>query len=332
MTRKYICTYAATMVFAFSSAFRAFGDAAPTSITVPIKVVNSKIIVDVMIDGHGPHSLGIDSGAETVMLSQKVVDADKMATTSGTIELAGTDGAYKPVSQTTIGKLTIGTFEVDNPVTTVAPSDISVDGYIGAPLFNTYTVQIDFGNNTLSLFTPDSFKPTPEDQEIVIMLGKHRYPVLKGEIGGFEANLQVDSGSAFPAELLPNFAAAHDVTKNFVKIGSVESKSVGGPMSSDVYDLKSLWLGSDHSLQYNGVLPTLVLPTDSTDTQFDGRIGEPMLASFVVTFDYAHSKMYLRKSTPAATSTPSTPAVASPSTTSVPAPTQPNSPSADQSK
>ncbi len=260
---------------------------------IPFKVVNNKIIVQVMLDGKGPYSLALDSGAQTLMLSQKVIDSANIQTTSATAA-AGTNDAT--AMQAKIGKMTLGSFELDNPITTVAPSSLPLDGYIGAPLFNAYVVEIDFRHNVLRLYQPDQFKANRGDKAVDLTIGVFGYPIVYCKLGGVPTEMQVNCGSAYPAELMPTFAQSHAVPTNFEKVGSVPTGASSGPSSADVFDMKSIAFGNNKDLTFVGPLPALVLPEDASNVPYDGRIGEPLLSGFVVTFDYAHSKMYLRES------------------------------------
>ena len=293
-------------------------------VAVPFQLEDGKIVVPAMIDGAGPFSLGIDSGAETVMITQHVVDQAKIVVKNGTVELSGTTGNYVPVPQAMVDTVQVGNAVVQKPFCTVSPEQIAIDGYIGAPLFNFYVVQIDFGNHTLTCIPPASFKPDPSDMPIPIVLGKHRFPVVKGEIGGVPASLQIDTGSDFPAELTPDFVKKNDFTHKFTKLGTTGSISVGGPTESAVYSVTGLVLGAPPAaLRSTGDIPTLFLNPAGAPVigDYDGRLGAPALTGLVVTFDYMNSTLYVRPSAPpsASPTQPTQPPTPAPPATSAPA-------------
>jgi hypothetical protein len=288
------------------------------SFSAPFQYTNGKIVVQARINGLGPYSLALDSGAETMMISQQVVDACKLSTQTGTVQISGTSGNYVPVSQAQVDRLDIGGSVVNKPFCTISPRPISVDGYIGAPLFNAYTVQIDFGSHQIICFPSDGYKPDPMDQMIPIPFGKHRVPVAQGAIGGVAAKFEVDTGSTFPAELAPGFVQSNDLSHKFQQIGTVMTNSVSGPAPADVYGAPSLSLGSSPALPLATNVPTLFMGTAVGD--WDGRIGAAVLANFVVTFDYAHSRLYIRPAQAASTGPAVPTATAQPPTQTVPSP------------
>ena len=193
-----------------------------------------------------------------------------------------------------VAKLQIGDAVVTEPVCTVAANPIAYDGYIGAPLFNAYTVQIDFGKRVLNIYDKGTYVRDPSDVAVPIVFGKHRVPVAAGMIGGLSALFEIDTGSAFNLELLPDFVKAHDLTTKFQKLGSTVTSSVNGPARADVYDLKTLMLGAGNPINIEGAIQAVFLPTSPSSAAFNGRIGAPMLSRLIVTFDYENSKMYLR--------------------------------------
>lgn len=305
-------------------------------VAVPFQLEDGKIVVPATIDGAGPFSLGIDSGAETVMITQHVADQAKVEVKTGTVEISGTTGSYVPVGQAMVDTVQVGNAVVEKPFCTVAPEQLSVDGYIGAPLFNFYVVEIDFANRTLTCIPPTSFRPDPADIAVPITLGKHRVPVVKGEIGGVPGSFEIDTGSVFPAELSPDFVKENDLDGKFTKLGTVGSISVGGPIQSAVYSLPGLVIGTGAaSIRSSGSVPTLFLNPAGAPVigDWDGRIGTPALQGLVVTFDYMNSTLYLRparqvlpaQSSPAPPQTvaptqPGAAAAASPPAASAPAP------------
>lgn len=299
--------------------------APPPPVPVPFQLVGDKIVVPATIDGAGPFSLGIDSGAETVMFTQHVADEAKVPVKTGTVALSGATGNYMPVPQAMVDTVQVGNAVVKKPFCTISPEHLSIDGYIGAPLFNFYVVQIDFGNRTITCYPPASFKPDPADIAIPIILGKQRVPVVKGQIAGVPASCEIDTGSEFPAELSPQFVKKYDLASKFTKLGTTESFSIGGPVESAVYAVPGVVLGTPEApLNWPQALPTLFLnPAVPVIGDFDGRIGAPALMGLVVTFDYIHSMLYVRPSVPSAASSPQ---AASPQT---PPPAPPASPSAN---
>jgi hypothetical protein len=278
---------------------------------VPFQLIEDKAAVPVTIDGSGPFTIAIDSGSETMSISQKIVDACKLTTKTGTVAVSGTSGGYVGVAQASVGAVRIGASEVDRPFCTVDPKEHAVDGLIGAPLFNAYTVQIDFGNKTVTCYAPGGYRPDPGDVAIPITLGLHRVPVVRALLGSTPVMLEIDTGSSFPCELYAPVVTANNLTAKYVYEGEVSRDSVAGPVVSGVYAITDLSLSSAPSsasaddsrplIKLPAIVPAFFFPSGQiSEGNWDGRLGEPVFAGMVLTLDYANSRMYIRPSQPAA--------------------------------
>jgi hypothetical protein len=325
----------------------------PSTPSVPFQLIQNKIAIPALIDGNGPFTLAIDSGSETMTISQKVADACKMTVNTGTVEVSGTSGSYIPVAQASVGKLQIGAAEIDKPFCTIDTRPHAVDGFVGAPLFNFYTVQIDFGNSLVTCFAPNSYKPDPNDIAIPITLGLHRVPVIHGYVGSVPINLEIDTGSSFPCELNGSVVKANDLTDKYTHEGDIVSSSVSGPVTCGVYGVTDLAVETKPAgapalpagvvspsatppaqgqgvavIKMPGTVPTIFYPAGAATTgDWDGRLGEPAFTGMVLTLDYTHAVMYLRPSQPStAPSAPPTTSVSPPPTAAAPPASAPSPP------
>jgi hypothetical protein len=233
---------------------------------------------------------------------------------TGKVEVKGTTGGFVPVGQADVQTVKIAGITLSRPVCVVESIDLPCDGLIGAPLLNAGVVEIDFANKQLTTYASDAFLPKPGDTGVPITFGKHRVPVVPAAIGGIDAKLELDSGSAFPAELMPGFVKEYDLAGKFPKIGRVGRYSISGSAQSDVYDLQSLTLGDKAGIAFDGPVPTVfVEPAQApVANDFDGRVGCPVLSRAAVTFDYPHAMVYFRTNTPPSTVAPAVPASAAP--------------------
>lgn len=276
--------------------------------TAPLTVTSAGTFsVSAMIDGKGPYSLMIDSGAEIMVLKSSVAKAAGLSVDAGKVEVKGTTGGFVPVGQADVDTVQIAGITLHHPVCVVESMNFPCDGLIGAPLLNAGVVQLDFAGKQITTYAPDTFVANAGDVGMPIVFGKHRLPVVAATIAGADAKLEVDSGSAFPAELMPDFIKAHDLTTKFTKVGSVGRVSISGPAQSDIYGMDSLILGDKPAVRIPGPIPTLFIEPAQAPvaSDFDGRVGCPMLAGTSVTFDYPHAMLYLRPTAvPPATTTP----------------------------
>ena len=262
------------------------------AVSVPLTVAPSgKFCVDAMIDGKGPYSLLVDTGSEVMVIKPSVAAACGLTVKTGTVEVQGPTGGFVPVGQADVDTVTVAGLTLKRPVCTVETINLPYDGMIGAPLFNAGVVRLDLAGKKLTTYAADAFTPAREDVELPILFGSQRVPVVGGVIGGAAANLEIDTGSSFPAELNADFVDSHNLRDFFAKIGTVQHSSVSGVETSDVYDGRSLKLGDKEISKLDGAIPTLFL-SSPVKRKFDGRVGCPLLTDTVMTFDYRHSKMY----------------------------------------
>ena len=266
-------------------------------VTVPLIVAPSgKFCVDTMINGKGPYSLLVDTGSEIMAIKPDVAKACGLTVKTGTAEVQGPTGGFVPVGQADVDTATVAGITMKKPVCLVEPLNASYDGIIGAPLFNAGIVQLDLPGKQLTTYPTDTFMPDPSDAALPILFGQGRVPIVSGTVGGVPASIEIDTGSSFPVELNADFVDTHKLRDTFVKLGTVQHSSVSGVSTSDVYDGGSLKLGDIEWTKLNGKVPALFLSAKpgAPKRAFDGRVGCPLLTDSVMTFDYAHAKVYLK--------------------------------------
>jgi len=263
--------------------------------TVPIILTaDGKAYIDAMINGKGPFTLLIDSGSELMAMTPEAVQRCGLTVHTGRLAVQGTTGGYVEVHQAEVHTVQIGGVTIRNPVCSVEKMDFHCDGLIGEPLFDAAVLKLDLANGLLTMYPNDTFKAAKGQLGVPIKFGSHRTPVVQGSIGGIRARLQIDTGSAFPVELLPAFVQSHNLTEQFGRLGEIKLNSVGGTSFSQIYDIKALCLGSKLLNDRGYPVPAVFLNPGFAAADFDARIGSPMLAGAVVTFDYRRGRLYLR--------------------------------------
>lgn len=305
-------------------------DTPATVQTVPLTLLsNGKFAVDTTINGKGPYKLLVDTGAEVMVIKPEVAKACGLTVTDGNVEVQGPTGGFVPVGQANVDTATIGGITMKKPVCTVESMSMPCDGLIGAPLFNMGVVKLDLAAQTLTTYADGSFTADKDKTPLTIVFGSGRVPIVDGTVGGLDAHLEIDTGSAFPTELNGDFVDTNKLRDKFTKIGKVGHTSISGVAYSDVYDLQTLQIGGDTGNAIHGQIPSLFLDPkpDAPKRAFDGRIGCPLLTGTVLTFDYPNAKLYFDphpSTTPAVVDlsdtppTPPTPATPTPSATPSP--------------
>ncbi len=292
---------------------------APEAVPTPLPVAQTaaltvaadgKYCVEATIDGKGPYSLLIDTGCEILVLKDTVAKALGLAVRTGTVEVKGPTGGYVPVGQADIDTVGIAGFTLKRPFCVVEPIDHAYDGIIGAPLLNAGVVQLDLPGRKLVTYAPGAFRPESDDIALPITFGKLRVPIVDGAVGAIPATIEIDTGSSFPMELLPAFIHANHLAGAYQKVGTVGRKSISGATYSDVYSVDTVTLGraadppagsaggADPVARIGGPIPTVFIDPDQApaETEFDGRIGYPLLEGVRLTLDYPHSMVYVHLS------------------------------------
>lgn len=143
--------------------------AKPEAITVPFEVlqkgrmISGHFAVQVKINGKGPYRLIFDTGAPTMLISQRVAKEANLLRQKGMPKL----GAFGMPGQVRIGKVEIGgatakdlpAVAIDHP-TVMAIAEVfgPVDGIVGFPFFARFSTSVDYQAKQLT-FVPNGYVP-----------------------------------------------------------------------------------------------------------------------------------------------------------------------------
>jgi predicted aspartyl protease len=271
------------------------------SATVPFRLLNNHIYVAVTVNGKGPYTFIVDTGGHALIdpelvskLGLKIVGAAPM---SGAGEKTASAG-FTQVKEIAVGAIRMrDQLGFTAPVYAPAIEGIRVDGMLGFELFRRFAVQIDYNRQLLIITDPTRFDAAGAGTAIPFVFYDH-LPMVSGSIGNLPARFDIDTGSRAEIDITSPFTDAHELRARFSKgVSAVTGWGVGGPSRSYVVRLPSLTLGS---VRVDSVVAGLSEDKGGSisDPNYDGNIGSGLLKRFVVTFDYAHQKMYLRPITP----------------------------------
>jgi hypothetical protein len=274
--------------------------AADKPITVPFRLVDNRIFVELIVNGRGPYACIFDTGAGQVL-------SLNAATNIGLhVESAGLTGGVgeQPVElgQARIQSAAIGAAEVrDRSVNILELDDTphvfgkqKVDAIFGAPFFEKYQVVIDYDRRELSFLPAGS--PPPAGALSIPFSRPDNIPVVEAELDGVPARFGVDTGARSALLLYGPFIEKNNLREKYkAHLEGITGWGIGGPVRSQLARAKSLTIGPAKltdivirlSTQKKGLL---------TGTHLDGLIGPDVLRQFRVTFDYAKNRMYLKKS------------------------------------
>ena len=268
-------------------------------VTVPMRLLNNHIYVDVRIDGHGPFPFLIDTGGHDIVTPQTLAKLGLSQQGSATAAGAGektTSSGYTRVASIDVG----GAVVRDQTVLALdfSPADVegfAVGGMLGVEFINRFIVRIDYGRHEVTLIDPARFTAV-ERRGAGIAVPFEFYdhmPQVRGRFGDRPARFNIDTGSRSEVTMTaPAVAAGGLRTLYPAGVTVTDGWGVGGPSRSYVVRARTLSLGSVVVAR-----PVAGLSDAQhgafADPNYEGNIGSGLLKRFVVTFDYGRRTMYL---------------------------------------
>jgi Aspartyl protease/PDZ domain len=267
------------------------------SVSLPFRLLNNHIYVDVMVNGKGPYTFIVDTGGHCLIAPDRVAQLGLKIV--GAAPMSGAGDKIASTGFTHIDDIALGSLHMRDQLGFAAPiydpsiEGIRVDGMVGFEVFRRFAVQIDYGRHVITLTDPARFDPKDSGTAIPFVFYDH-LPSVSGLIDDLPAHFDIDTGSRAEADITSPFVAANNLRSRFSKgVTAVTGWGVGGPSHSYVVRLPSLTLGS---VRVNN--PVVGLSQDKggsiSDPNYAANVGSGFLKRFVVTFDYAHQRMYLK--------------------------------------
>lgn len=276
------------------------GGAATTS--VPFRLLNNHVYVETMVNGKGPFTFIVDTGGHT-LLSPKLIQQVGLTAVGASIT-SGSGEGHSTSGFVHFDEIAIGAVRLRNQMgfaTNIyepAIEGIAVDGMVGFELIRRMVTTIDYGRNIITFTDPTRFAPQANLGAAISFVFYDHLPFVSGSIAGIPAHFDIDTGSRSEVDVTSPFVNAHNLRAQFTKGSTVvEGWGVGGPARAYVVRLPELSLGPVAISQVPAGL-SVARGGAISDPNFDGNIGSALLKRFVVTFDYARQKLYLRKIQP----------------------------------
>jgi len=287
---------------------RLLGDAeySSSSARIPFHFVLNEVRVDTTIDGAGPFHLILDTGMPTpgiLLFRSPAVDALGLEDSGMHVQVAGAGGAGESTQAlvATGTSAALGELRMTNVAVMVLPENREmppgVDGVIGGALFFHYAVRIDLEGERLELLDPSSFTP-PEGACVV--------PLVRVPGAAFvDVRVAVGDGEPIPARVVVDIGAGHALSLNArddgalaAPAGAIEApvgRGLSGQMLGKIGRVRRFELGS---FALEDVVTSFPVKEHMHPGGFDfrdGNLGMGILKRFVMTFDYASSRLVLEK-------------------------------------
>jgi len=267
---------------------------------IPFELVSNHIYLKVKINNSSPLSFLLDTGAGADCLDPSKAHELGIQTV-GRVEAKGVggsaDASFLKVDSIVVGDLTL----LHQNITSIQLSPLGrfdgkeIHGILGYDFFNRFVVEIDYANQALTIWEPDSFTYSGPGEKIDILI-QGNTPQLRGKIDGEHvADFRIDTGSRNSLDLHAPFVREHELLQKYPKyVDAPAGFGVGGAAKGKIGRIKSLQFG-------DFIIPSPVTGFSLADqgafatTKSAGNIGGGLLKRFKVTFDYAHNQMILEK-------------------------------------
>ncbi len=267
--------------------FTIAGNAA--SVTVPFRYEGDHILVDIRINGHGPFSALLDTGAVygvTPALARRAGLKPQGA-------IAGTGNGAKTVDTglARAGTVSLGGLTMRRPLFYVIDQpELENHPIIGYELFKRFVVRIDYDKHLLTFTPPDRFAYSGTGT-LVSFRFNGRTPEVDGAMDGIAGAFTIDTGAGGSVRLNRPFVEAHNLRERYKpRYDTIIGYGVGGSERGGVVHLGRLTLGG---VGVNGVRAALT--TDQAgggaDKAVAGNVGEGFLHRFNLTLDYARMRI-----------------------------------------
>jgi hypothetical protein len=276
------------------------GGAAST--TVSFRLLNNHIYVQASVDGKGPFTFIVDSGGHTLLSSHIVTEAGLKPI--GQSVQSGAGEGHSTIGYVHYNEIAIGAARLRNQTgfaTEIYDKSIEgvpVDGMVGFELIRRMVTTIDYGRHTIAFTDPKRFAADSALGVAVPFVFYDHLPDVAGSIGDLPATFNIDTGSRSEIDITSPFVAAHQLRERFTKgTSAVTGWGVGGPTRDYVVRLPALKLGA---VEVDDIVAGLsdAKHGSISNPNYDANVGGGLLKRFVVTLDYAHEVMYLRRITP----------------------------------
>jgi predicted aspartyl protease len=272
-------------------------DGGAASVTLPFRFLNHHIYIQGMVNGKGPYTFLVDTGGHTLLSPHVVADAGLTAEGSGVG--SGVDPNTVTTAYAKVGEIRFGPMAFRDQTAIVidiydpAVEGIAVDGMIGFELFRRTAVRIDYGARTITFADPARASFADAGTEIPFKFYDHR-PQIEGEVAGVSGLFDIDTGSRTEVDVTSPTVARAGLRQKYPH-GAIAMTGwgVGGPSRAYVVRLASLSLGGV-SVDQPVVGFSSAKAGSFNDPNFVANIGSGLLQRFVVSFDYAHQRLFLK--------------------------------------
>jgi len=265
--------------------------------TIPITMFGAHVFTSVRVNGRGPFSMFLDTGAGASCIDEGLARELGLAR-EGAIEAKGVTGTTT-VSTVRVDSLGVGPITLLSQRLVALPlaglpgsEDGRYSGILGYDFFSRFVVRIDYTKKTLSLYDPRTYEP-PAGATVLPISLEGNVPSVAGTVDGrLEGQFRIDTGSGSTLDLHGPFVAENHLIASARRVAHRPLAGIGGVSLGAVARLDSFALGPFV------VRDPIVGLSESSEGAFAtkrsaGNIGGGILRRFTITFDYEHARIGL---------------------------------------
>jgi hypothetical protein len=267
---------------------------------ISFELIDNRIFVNVMMNGHGPFHMILDTGA-TLGVSPEAAKKAGL-TMEGTRVVGGVGEKGIEAKTTYVRELTFGPVHLSNldcDIISIADfpyvfGKIPVDGFFGQEVFEKYVVRHDYQKKELTFYDPKTFvysgngESFPFERSGIV-------PEISASFDGIDGHFGVDTGARSALILYGPFVADHHLAEKYrPKFQGISGWGLGGPVRSCMIRSLSLKIGQ---FELHGLIARLSLNKSGVTASNSkaGLIGPDVLKQFTFICDYARHRLIFEK-------------------------------------
>lgn len=277
---------------------RDFGFLRGNGTTIPFRLVNNHIYMEVRLNGR-PYDVLFDTGGLNVITPAVARELGLKA--EGAVQATGSGEGSKDAGFTKVTRTQIGDAFLDNQTFVVIDLEAfkevegkPITGIVGYEVFKRFVVRLDYENSKIALIEPANFAYRGPGVRVAMDLNE-RTPEVMGEIDGIPGKFALDTGSRSTLDLMSPFVAKHNLIQRYgAKYQGVTGWGVGGPARSWIVRGKRFSLGGV-SVDAPVVELSQAKAGSFVDAYQAGNVGAGVLKKFNIVWDYPRHQIFFEK-------------------------------------
>jgi predicted aspartyl protease len=266
------------------------------TVTVPFRLEDNRIFLDVSINGQGPFDAEFDSGGSLVIPPEVLSDLN-LAATGHSKQTGGGEG-FVTAARGNVATMSIGGAVVMNPgFQSFAWDDEEPRRLlIGLEVLQQFVVHIDFDRLTLTLAPPTSYSYTGTGSVLPFHFQDNQ-PEIGGSIDGIAAFLTVDTGDNGSLLLTAPFASKYGLEERYRATIPYAGSAAGvtGGVWARVGDVTLNGADGRPLVHVDRPVTRISKQQSGFDAHryVSANLGIGVLKQFSITFDYTRQRLIL---------------------------------------